>query len=173
VGSGPSAARILISRTPLKSGSHTLQTTDPDTIHTFTVVPSADVLPPRLEGNLSLDASNAPEPSSECPDTIFIRARFRVPQDDRTHAADLTYFVWIRRDRTSLGGDPDVVLPAEAIAAGEATFRFGEAGCGCIPHVPLEPGTTYRITLRAVDAAGHESVDALSGTVRVPKAGDR
>ena len=168
-GFGPSAARILTSDAPLPPGSHRIQTTDPDVIHKFIVLPSADSLPPRLAGLLTLEALNTPEPSSECPENIFIRARFPAPQDDKTDTKDLTYLLWIRPMDTQGAVAPDLLLPAEAIVRGEVYLRFGETGCGCIPQFKLQPGTTYRITLRALDLAGNESADTLSGTVAVPR----
>jgi hypothetical protein len=170
-GSGPSAARILTPTSSLRPGIHTIQTTNPDLIHTFTVRASADLLPPDLAGKLVLEAFNAPEPSSECPDNIFIRAAFPTPRDDRTDAADLTYLVWIRHEDGGMLAAADLVLPAEAIVRGQVFFRFGETGCGCVPRVKLQPGMNYRVTVRAGDAAGHESTNALSGIVSVPLAG--
>ncbi|MBC8164903.1 MAG: hypothetical protein H7Y20_03400, partial [Bryobacteraceae bacterium] len=55
-GSGPSAARILVSDALLQPGVHTVQTTDPDLTRTFTVISSADSLPPLLSGTLKLEA---------------------------------------------------------------------------------------------------------------------
>ena len=173
MGLGPSAARILTSDSALPAGVHTIQTTGPDATQTFHVVSAADSLAPVLAGPLTLEAFNAPEPSSECPENIFIRARFPAPQDDRTAVNDLAYFVWIHRPDQQGSATPHLVLPAEGTARGEAFLRFGETGCGCIPKMKLEPGIRYQITLRAVDLAGHQSVNALSGMVTVPAAGTR
>jgi hypothetical protein len=170
-GSGPSAARILMSDTALPPGVHTIRTTGPDMTQSFTVTSSTDSLPPSLTGTLMLEAFNAPEPSSECPENIFIRAGFPAPHDDRTDTNNFIYLVWIRDPDGKRSASPDLVLPAESIVRGQVFFRFGETGCGCIPRVKLRAGASYRITLRAVDIAGNESTNTLSGLVTVPFGG--
>jgi hypothetical protein len=170
VGSSPSAARVLSSEGPLQPGTHTVRTIDPDLTHTFTVVPSVDSLPPRFSGVLNLEAHNSPEPSSECPENMFIRAGFPAPQDDGTDTNDLAFAVQIRAIGGKEPGTSELLLPAEAITGGRVYFRLGETGCGCIPKVKLDAGTTYRITVRAIDTAGNESTNSLTGTVIVPAA---
>jgi hypothetical protein len=168
VGSGPSAALVLTSHSPLAPGLHTLQTTDPDSTHMFTVVPAADSLPPRITGRLTLEAFHAPDPASECPETTFIRVSVPAPEDDRTETEDLTYFVWVTSPDAAVTPNPDLVLPAESVSQGRVFFRFGELDCGCIPRAKLEPGGQYRVTVRAVDAAGNVSANRLAATVTVP-----
>lgn len=170
IGPGPSATRILTNEAPLQPGIHTLQTRDPDGTQTFRVVPVADVQPPQLSGPLTLDAFNTTEPSSECPENIFIRARFRGPHDDVTEIRDLTYRVWIQRGTQGGADAPDLVLSAESIVAGEVSFRFGKSGCGCIPPFELKAGARYEVQVQAVDAAGHGSKSTLSGEVTIPTA---
>ena len=172
-GSGQSAALILTSDSALVPGVHTIQTTDPDNTHTFTVVNHADSSPPRLTGRLTLEAVHSPDSSSECPETTFIRVSLTPPDDDGTQTEDLTYFIWVGPVNTSAAPEPDLVLPAESVSRGLVSFRFGELDCGCIPRITLKPGSRYRVTVRAVDAAGHVSANALSAVVTIPSAGAR
>lgn len=169
-GSGPSSGLVLISDSPLAPGLHTIQTTDPDVIHTFSVVSATDSLPPSLTGPLTLEAVHAPDSSSECPDTTYIRASVPAPPDDRTKTEDLTYFVWLGPVDFQATRAPDIILPAESVSDSGVLFRFGEVDCGCIPRIKLEPGRHYRVTVRAVDTAGNVSVNALSANVTVPAA---
>jgi hypothetical protein len=168
VGTGPSAARVLTGESALPPGSHTIQTTDPDSRQTFFVANLEDSRPPLLSGQLVLTAANAADPTAECPKNLYVRAALPAPRDDYTSVDNFTYLIWVQRVGESASIHPNVVLLAESSDRGAVSFRFGETGCGCLPPFPLESGIAYRVTVRAVDGAGHESADSLSGTVTIP-----
>ncbi|MGH7232706.1 MAG: hypothetical protein ACREJU_15315, partial [Nitrospiraceae bacterium] len=67
------------------------------------------------------------------------------------------------------GGHPaqilDLLVHAEAVSAGMVRFRIGESGCGCLPHAALRLESHYRITILALDVAGHVSSDSLTGEI--------
>jgi hypothetical protein len=169
VGTSGSFARVFAAESMLAQGAHTIRMKDPDVTQTFDVGRSMDVSPPRMQGTLSLDAVNQLEPGSECPVNRYIRASFPAPADEGGSASDFSYLVWLG-DRP---GEPwhsaDALVHAEAVERAAVRIRFGEAGCGCIPHVRLTPGVTYRLMIRAMDVAGNISRESLSGAVAIPR----
>lgn len=168
VGTGRSAGRMLTPRSPLTPGTYTVRTAEPDGVHRFTIGHDVDRTPPRLRGELALEARHAPEPGSSCPENTWIRATLSVPEDDRTGLDGFSYLVTLSPATAGSRPAVDLLAHAESVTPTVARFRIGEAGCGCIPYALLTPGTRYRVTVRALDGAGHVSGTALAAEVTIP-----
>jgi hypothetical protein len=166
VGMGRSAGHLLTPLSPLAAGTHTVRTAEPDGVHRFTVGQGLDRTPPRLRGDLALEARFAPEPGSSCPENIWIRATLVLPEDDYTGPDGFSYLVTV--SQATAGPAVALLVHAESVTATTVRFRIGETGCGCLPHVPLTPGTPYRLTIRAIDVAGHVSIAGFAAEVTIP-----
>ena len=165
IGAGAAAALVLAPAGLLAAGWHTIRTREPDVTTRFAVETGADAQPPRLRGALVLEAHHAPEPDSSCPVNTWIRATFDLPDDDRTPPPAFSYLVTVELSGRTGSGRVEILAHAEAIEARRVRLRVGETGCGCIPHVGLAPTARYRVEIRALDIAGHRSLDALSSEV--------
>jgi hypothetical protein len=165
IGSGPATAVTLVPLAPLAAGWHTITTRDPGVTTRFAVGEGADGQPPRLRGTLALESHHAPEPGSTCPVNTWIRAVFDLPDDDRTPPPGFSYLLTLEDVRREGGPRGEILAHAEAIEGRRVRLRVGETGCGCIPRASLDPAARYRVTVRAVDVAGHRSREALSGEI--------
>lgn len=168
VGRGRSVARVLTATSTLAPGLHRLETRDPDLVHEFTVGSFSDQSAPRLVGELTLAAHLAPEPDSSCPENTWIRASLTLPRDDVTTPDGFSYLIFLGEPEETSWDGAELLVHAESVTGETVHFRIGEAGCGCIPRISLSPGALYRVTVRAVDAAGHLSADSLSAEIRMP-----
>lgn len=165
VGAGPARAVALVPLAPLAAGWHTITTKDPDVTTRFAVGEGADVDPPRLRGTLTLESHHAPEPGSTCPVNTWIRAAFDLPDDDRTPPQAFSYLLTLEDVRGTRGMGGEILAHAEAVEGRRVRLRVGETGCGCLPRASLDPASRYRVTIRALDAAGHRSRESLTGEV--------
>lgn len=173
IGKGAASARILTPTASLPAGLHTIRTKDPDGVQCFNVGAERDERAPRMRGTLSLESEHAPEPDSSCPENTWIRATFSLPEDDRTRPEGFSYLVDLQ-NMESARTRVELLVHAEALEHQTVRFRVGETGCGCIPRARLDANARYRVTIRALDIAGHRSREAISGEITVlPSRGSR